>query len=188
TASVVLLPAVLMLLGGRINALAPRRWRRVSETADQPVTSGFWYRLSRAVMRRPGPIAAVTSLGLILLGLPALGLRFTTVDDQVLPTSASARQVGDALRTEFPEDRSAPILIAARPVGGPGAGAGLGAYARRVAAVPGIAGVTPPEYLGSGTWRIQAISAAPPLTGRSQDVVRQVRGLPAPTPVLVGGL
>jgi RND superfamily putative drug exporter len=187
-ASVVLLPAVLMILGPRVNALAPRRWRRATEEADRPVTSGFWYRLSHAVMRWPGPIAALTAGGLILLGLPALGLRFTTVDDQVLPRSVSARQVGDALRTEFPQDLSAPILIAVRAAPGPASGTRLEAYARRVAAVPGVVGATPPQYLGSGTWEIQAVAGSPPLAGRTQDVVREIRGLPAPAPALVGGL
>jgi uncharacterized membrane protein YdfJ with MMPL/SSD domain len=71
-AALVLLLAVLMLLGARANALAPRRRRRVGEAADRPVTSGFWCRLWRAVMRRPEPVAAITALALVLLGLPAL--------------------------------------------------------------------------------------------------------------------
>jgi uncharacterized membrane protein YdfJ with MMPL/SSD domain len=59
--ALIVLPAVIMLLGHRINALAPKAWRRRSEEADQVLTSGFWYRLSNAVMRRPAPVAAITS-------------------------------------------------------------------------------------------------------------------------------
>ena len=45
--------AVLALLGGKVNALAPRRWRARSEAADAVEQSGGWYRLSHFVMRRP---------------------------------------------------------------------------------------------------------------------------------------
>ena len=49
-----LLPAVLMLLGPRVNALAPPRLQRAREREARGDASGAWYRLSRFVMRRPG--------------------------------------------------------------------------------------------------------------------------------------
>ena len=52
--ALLVLPAVLALLGPRVNSLAPKSWKRRSEEEDQEITSGFWYRLSNAVMRRPG--------------------------------------------------------------------------------------------------------------------------------------
>ena len=70
--ALLVLPAVLVLLGTRINSLAPKSWRRRSEHADEELTSGFWYRLSNAVMRRPAPIAAATSIVLIVVALPGL--------------------------------------------------------------------------------------------------------------------
>ena len=78
----------------------------------RPTEPGFWYRLSRFVMRRPIPIATLSAAFLIVLGLPFLSIKFTTVDAQVLPESASARQVDDVMRADFPPFRDTPIRLA----------------------------------------------------------------------------
>src|SRR5215471_7960617 len=56
--ALLVLPAVLLLLGRRVNALAPRRWQRSLETAD---AGGGWYGLARGVMRRPALVAAAAA-------------------------------------------------------------------------------------------------------------------------------
>ena len=66
------LPAVLALLGNRVNAWAPKFLQRRAERDATETESGFWYRLSRFVMRRPIPIATVTAALLIVLGIPVL--------------------------------------------------------------------------------------------------------------------
>src|SRR5918994_1421829 len=58
--ALLVLPAVLALLGRRINSGAPGFLKRGSEHADEAITSGFWYRLSNAVMRRPAIVAPDT--------------------------------------------------------------------------------------------------------------------------------
>ncbi len=110
--ALVVLPAVLVALGPRVNALAPARWRRAAEQEANGDGRGFWYRLSQAVMRRAGLVAVASATLLILLGIPFLDARFTGVDASVLPTSASARQVDDTLEREFPPDRGSPIYVA----------------------------------------------------------------------------
>ena len=55
--ALIVLPAVLSILGPRVNALAPRFLQRRAERDASATESGFWYRLSRFVMRRPIPIA-----------------------------------------------------------------------------------------------------------------------------------
>src|SRR5215217_3246735 len=52
--SLTLLPAVLALLGDRVNALAPAFLSRRAERDARATEEGFWYRLSRVVMRFPG--------------------------------------------------------------------------------------------------------------------------------------
>ena len=47
------------------------------------------------------------------MGLPFLRIEFTGVDASVLPTERSARVVQDALDSEFPPGRSAPLYVAA---------------------------------------------------------------------------
>src|SRR5262249_48990852 len=54
------LPALLAVLGPRVNALAPRWLQRAADRDARPAESGFWYRLSRFVMRRPGRIATLS--------------------------------------------------------------------------------------------------------------------------------
>src|SRR2546423_3680854 len=55
--ALVVLPAVLALLGERVNALAPKRLRRAAEVDARHEARGWWYRLSRFVMRRPARVA-----------------------------------------------------------------------------------------------------------------------------------
>jgi RND superfamily putative drug exporter len=55
--SLTLLPALLGILGERVNAGGPRRWREAIAREARAERSGFWYRHSRRVMRRPAPVA-----------------------------------------------------------------------------------------------------------------------------------
>ena len=105
------LPAVLALLGNRVNAWAPKFLQRRAERDATETESGFWYRLSRFVMRRPIPIATVTALLLLVLGIPFYSLKFTSVDAQVLPESASARQVDNVMRAQFPPFHDTPHIL-----------------------------------------------------------------------------
>ena len=70
------LPALLAVLGPRVNALAPKRLQRAADRDARPAEAGFWYRLSRFVMRRPGRIAALSAAALIALGIPFASIRF----------------------------------------------------------------------------------------------------------------
>jgi len=179
------LPAVLTLLGTRVNSLSPRFLRRRAEADAQPDQRGFWYRLSRFVMRRPIPIATLATLFLIVLGLPFLGIKFNSVDPTVLPREASARQTYDTLSEEFPPYHDTPIWIAVEG-GGPRAAAAVAARARRV---DGVAEVAPPRRLSRRVIAIEAISANPFKSEESQSTVAEVREISAPpgTTVLVGG-
>ena len=96
------LPALLAVLGPRVNALAPRWLQRAADRDARPAESGFWYRLSRFVMLRPGRIATLSAAALIALAIPFFAsIKFLPVSASVLPTTASARQVDDTLRTQF---------------------------------------------------------------------------------------
>src|SRR5204862_1965995 len=113
-ASVTLLvmPSVLALLGPRVNALSPAWLRRAADADARPSEEGFWYRLSRFVMRRPGRVAVLSAGLLIALGIPFLSIRFTAIDARVLSTSTEPRQVDEALRTAFPPNRTSPVTVA----------------------------------------------------------------------------
>jgi RND superfamily putative drug exporter len=181
--ALLVLPAILALLGERVNALAPRRLRRAAEREARGEELGFWYRLSHAVMRRPGRIAAASAAVLIVLGAPALGIRFTSVDATVLPKDEPARQVATALERDFPAARTAPIVVAAQPPGE----AELDAWIARVEALPGVAAVGEPSAVKPGLARIDVTSRYGELDDRTQEVVRDIRALPADFRVGVTG-
>jgi uncharacterized membrane protein YdfJ with MMPL/SSD domain len=170
--ALVVLPAVLTLLGRRVNSLTPAFLARRAERDARSAQSGFWYGLARFVQRFPGRTAALTATLLIALGIPFLGIHFTTVDAQDLPTSASARKVDDTLRAEFPPYRDTPATLAVS-----GDADTAARIARAAGELPGAAAVRPPRDLGGGTFAVDVISKAPPLDEQSQQLVRDLRRL-----------
>jgi uncharacterized membrane protein YdfJ with MMPL/SSD domain len=170
--ALIVLPAILALLGARVNALAPASLRRRAEREAQPDEHGFWYRLSRLVMRVPGRIAIASAALLIALGLPFLGIQFTTVDPQVLPESASGHHVDDRLRADFPPFRATPIRLAVE-----GDAAEAEQVARAAARVDGVADVRSPVRLDRDAYVVEVISSTPPLTDSSEEVVTDLRAL-----------
>jgi uncharacterized membrane protein YdfJ with MMPL/SSD domain len=183
--SLTVLPAVLTMLGSRVNAGAPKFLQRRAEADTAVDENGFWYRLSRFVMRRPLPVATLSALLLIVMGLPFLGIKFNTVDATVLPESASARQAYDTVSREFPPYHETPIWLDVEG-GGPKAAAAVAAVVRRV---PGVSEVAPPQPLSGGVTAIQAISANPFVDDASQETVKGIRAIDPPggTTVKVSG-
>jgi uncharacterized membrane protein YdfJ with MMPL/SSD domain len=185
TIALTVLPAVLGLLGNRVNALSPRFLQRRAERDARTDESGFWYRLSRFVMRRPIGVATATAVLLIVLGIPFYSLKFTSVDAQVLPEDASARQVDNVMRAEFPPFRDTPNLLLVQNA----TPQALAVVEREVSQVDGIAQVQPPQQLGNGDAVIQAYSKESYISDTSRNAVKEIRDLPAPpgSQLLVAG-
>jgi uncharacterized membrane protein YdfJ with MMPL/SSD domain len=180
--SLTVLPALLAALGPRVNSLSLKRWQVAITRDAEHVRSGPWYRLSQFVMRRPAPIAIAASVLLIALGLPFLRIAFTGVDAGVLPRDKSARVVQDALDTEFPPGRTAPIYVVANTDDA----AAVRDYARRLGDVRNVA--APPREVRAGdVWRIDVVGTAHGLSAPAKQLVRDVRAVPAQFPHRVGG-
>ncbi|MGH3723892.1 MAG: MMPL family transporter [Mycobacterium sp.] len=120
-AALVIVPAVITLLGDRVDALDVRRFiRRIlgrAEPEPKSVTETFWYRTTKKVMARAVPIAIVIVTALVVLGLPFLNGKFGFPDDRVLPASASAHQVGNEIRRGFNNNSSTNLSVIAEGVG-----------------------------------------------------------------------
>jgi RND superfamily putative drug exporter len=112
---VVVTPAAIALLGTRLDALDMRRFGRRLFGRPEPmrrdVTETFWYRWTKRVLRRSIPIGATVIALLLMLGAPFLGVKWGFPDDRVLGPSASSRQVGDALRSDFAMNSSTTLMV-----------------------------------------------------------------------------
>ncbi len=110
-AALTLLPALLTLIGPRLDRFAVRR------VAVAPGADGPWARLARRVMRHPVAVLVPTLAFLLILGSPFLHVRFNAPDSSILPAEVPSRQAFDRLRTEFGEGEFAPITLAVRTNG-----------------------------------------------------------------------
>lgn len=195
--SLIVLPAVLVALGPRIDALAPAWLQRGSaRSATGGGEDGFWSRLAHAVMRRPGTVAIATATALVVIALPSLKLSLTPADAHVLPTSAEPRQVAETLTREFAVDGSETITMVAHA--GPSAARAVASLAHRAQVTAGAqASVAPPSYLGRHTWEIEMLPRGTDGSPANQRLLARLRALPggvagAPgaegvSSVLVGG-
>ena len=169
------LPALLTVLGPRVNALSPKRLQRAADRDASREQSGFWYRLSRFVMRRPAPIAAMSAAVLITLGIPFASIKFLPVSASVLPASASAHQVDVTLWTQFPPGRTAPLEVV---VGAPVASPQVRALAARLDALPDVSAIAPAIPAGPKLSMVAVAPATPPFSARTQQLVHAVRIAP----------
>jgi RND superfamily putative drug exporter len=215
-ASLIVLPAMLVLLGDRINRLSvPGPWR-ADRVPAEPVERGLWFRLAIGVMRRPLRVAAPTVVLLIALGSPFLNARFGTLDDRVLPPQAPAAQASQALRRDFVGQEGVAATMALLPHlhltsaghdADQAAAARLDDYARRLSATDGVLRVdtaTGTYAHGTGTVAADRTSSASRFTGTAgtwllittaeesysvdnSQVVQRLRQLPAPGKVSFAG-
>ena len=138
-AALTLMPAILAIVGTRIDRFAIRR------VAVGAPTDGRWAALARAVMRRPVAVLVPTLALLLLLGAPFLHARFNAPDASILPADVPSRASFDLLRQEFGEGEFAPIALAIRTTGpatSPENIAALYDYSRRIGADPRVSRLT----------------------------------------------
>jgi putative drug exporter of the RND superfamily len=160
TAALVVTPAAIALLGGRLDSLdvrrLGRRLRRRPEPVQRPVERTFWYRLAKFVMRRAVPIGLAIVALLVALGIPFLGVKWGFPDDRVLPPSSSARQVGDQLRTDFADNLATNVMVVIPDTAGVTPNE-LGSYAAQLSRVLDVSSVSAP----GGTF-VNGVLVGPP--------------------------
>ncbi|TDD75352.1 MMPL family transporter [Actinomadura rubrisoli] len=193
-AALTVLPALLAVLGTRVNALSVRRRRRATATAPAPGAApaeapgradGWWGRLAHSVMRRPVIYIVATVALLLVLGAPFLRINWGGVDAKVLPAEADARVVAETLETRFTRNATDPIEAV---LTGASDRAAVQAYGDRLAALPGATGATVTGAKGT-TYRIALRYDSDPNSGAARGLVDRVRDVPPPpgAQVHVGG-
>jgi len=177
-ASLVIAPALFALWGAK---LAVRRRR-----PERPAESGTWYRLSHAVMRRPGAVAVVTGVVMVAVALPSLGAVWTPVDSSVIPKGQSSRTVADALERDYGGQDASPVTIALAAARSERSG--VAAYAATLRELDGVRSVSTPRSLDGGTWQVDIAVAGEPDGDAARALVADVREAGTPYPILVGGV
>jgi RND superfamily putative drug exporter len=179
-----LLPALLTLLGDRIDAGRLLRRRRPATRAE----STAWWRLAHRVSARPLPYLAVGSVVLLALAAPALRMETGFPDAGDYPTSTTQRRAYDLLADGFGPGVNGPLLLVA-DLRRPGVDAqAISALAERVAADPGIAMVGEPRTSPAGDIVVlPTIPTTAPADAATSATLERVRDL-VPANVAVSGL
>jgi len=191
-AALTVLPALLAVLGPRVNALdVPWRRRRRKESVSAAAgagsgaaDAGAWYRVAHSVMRRPIVYVVVIVVALIALGLPFRNVVFGGVDARALPAGTESRVVSETLDRDFARNATTPIDAVVTG----GTSADVRRYTERLRALPGVAGAEIAEQ-GGGATLVKVRYDAEPISSAARNLVADVRAVPPPADaeVLVGG-
>jgi RND superfamily putative drug exporter len=199
--SVIALPALLAVLGRRVDSL--RLFRR--RPARQG--SGFWARTATWVMKRPVVVSVSVVAVLLVLGSPFLRVAFGTPDERVLPEDAPARAATERLREDFASDEAEAFPVVVLPTAD-GAAVGDEAasdYAAELSALDGVQRVDGPTgryidgtkvlpadetlagYRDEDVVRLSVVPGVEPVSTEGEALVADIRGAAAPGDALVGG-
>ncbi|MEU6485881.1 MMPL family transporter [Streptomyces sp. NPDC046887] len=203
--AIAVIPAALLCLGPRAEALDPlRRFGRPAR-ADAAEGSRAWAALARAVTRRPVLSLTASTLLLGLMLLPFASVRLSLTDHRNLPVSAESHRGAEAVARLFPHvsDRALTVVLPGLRTGA-GTAPALDRYGRMLSSLHGAAEATTPTgryEKGRRTSPARGVPASPggalatvvltdpPASEAAARVVRAVRALPAPgpAPVAVAG-
>ena len=177
--SLIPLPAILALLGRRIDKFVVRR------KSLAPKEEGGWARTARYVMKRPVSVVVLSIIFLGILAAPVKDLVFSQVDSRVLPASDRSAIAAQFILDKFPGQQGNPIEIIF-----PGAADNIleiNDYASRIINVPGIISVGKVETFGADA-RLSAIHSMGPRTPDAEKMIDQLREVASPAGTLIGGV
>lgn len=178
TAALIPLPAILALLGHRIDKGVVRRGAII------PKEEGRWATTARFVMRRPVPVVIVSLIILGVLAAPIKDIAFAQVDSRVLPKSDKAAIASQLIMNRFPGQEGSPIEIIIP--NGLHMQTEVDAYINKVKSVDGILRVNPAQTSGNDL-RITAIQSMGARTSGAQLMIHDLRAISGPTGTLIGG-
>ncbi|QKZ21386.1 MMPL family transporter [Streptomyces chartreusis] len=187
-AALILLPAALVLLGHRVNALDLRKLLRrgrakESDGAAAASEGKGWARTANLVMRRAPFFALGTTAVLVLLGLPFLGVKFGTADDRQLPSSAESHVVQQHIRDGFPGSPGGGLEVLAE---GRATQAQYADYKQRIGALPEVLRVDGPLLKGESAY-FTVLPKGEAVDDPAQGLVGDLRATEAPFDTKVTG-
>jgi len=176
--AIIPLPAILALLGHRIDKFTVRK------SAITPKEDGRWAHTARFVMRRPISIVVLALIFLGILAAPIKSIVFSQVDARVMPATSAIAITNAVTAQRFPGEEGNPVQIVI-PNQKPDSPDVI-SYVESIRALPGIERVDPIESVGT-TIRFSAIHTVSARTPGAEKLIHDIRALPAPQGTLVGG-
>ncbi|WP_019932212.1 MMPL family transporter [Nocardia sp. BMG111209] len=148
--AVTVLPAMLSILGPRVDMLG-LKWFRKNKTAEE-IESGFWGRLPQWVMKHPLKVAIPLCIILLLLIIPVKNLKFGGISETYLPPDNPTRVAQADFDKLFPLRKSNPIQLVLVTDNT----AEIGAVVKKASQAPGLTSAfstpgKPPN--GSNVWQ-----------------------------------
>lgn len=135
--SITVLPAILAILGPKIDAFGLPFLRRTKTKAE--IENGFWGRLSGWVMRHPVATAVPTVLILLVLTIPIGGIKFGGISEAYLPPDNPSRVAQEDFDKAFPKERTEEVkLVISYDVNDPDSGAKIQQIADEANKIPGF--------------------------------------------------
>lgn len=183
--AVTVLPAILSILGHRVDAFGLRSLRkkrmRAKGVEPRDIEDGFWGKLVNWVVKRPVKVAVPVVIGLVLLILPLANIAFGGMSERYLPPDNGTRVAQEQFDELFPSFRTKPVNIVVV-----GDSSTIGPVLRAANEVPGF---TTPFTITQREGDVAVLSAGLVDDAAGGPAVEQLRQIEAPegTQVLVGG-
>lgn len=177
--ALVALPALLAILGTRIDKLVVRK------SSITPKEDGRWAQTARFVMRRPVAVVMLSLIVLTVLAAPIKNIVFSQVDSRVLPASNSAALASKIISDRFPGQEGNPIEIIVP--NGATMGTQINQYTNEIAQVPGVVRIGDSQVSGNDV-RVTAIHSMGPRTPAAEVLIKEIRKIRAPEGTLIGGV
>jgi len=179
--SITLLPAMLGFVGHSIDRLKVPFVKQ----PDADHRSGFWFRWSRLIQRRPWPAFVVGVVAIVALAVPLFSLHLGFPGEETLSRERASRRSYDLFVKGFGPGFSAPLVVAAELPGGQGTEV-LARLETRLRAEKGVASVIPAQFNSRGDAAVMTLF---PTTGgqstETESLVHHLRSDVVP-PVVAG--
>ncbi|MGW0017362.1 MMPL family transporter [Rhodococcus sp. NPDC003382] len=130
--SITLLPAILSILGKRIDKFGMKRFGQIQ--SNEQIENSLIGRLTRWVMRNPLKVTIPTVVGLLLLIMPLTGIKFGGINETYLPPDHPTRVAQEKFDDLFPGQRAEPVRIVIRGA----EGGDLNEIIKTASAAPGL--------------------------------------------------
>jgi RND superfamily putative drug exporter len=193
-AATTLLPALLGLLGDRVDSLRIPIVGRRSLDVENP-EGRIWGAIVRRVLRRPGWSLALSTVVLLVLAAPILGMKIGTSGVTTLPDRFVSKQGFVALRQDFPATTTDPAeIVVANGAALPAAESALAELQAMLADDPRFGAGEIQRATEGGVAVLSVPVAGDPASDEAVAAVRELRSEILPTlfgdtgaEVLVGG-